>query len=305
MLILDTSTKLQLVLGAAHASAALEIVASWIDVTGHSPGLTTQTSNGTTDVDVVAAPASGVRAVKSLTVFNADSAPATVTVKTDAGGTERRVFVATLAAGDSLIYEDGHGWGVYDANGNLKTVAAGASSSVAVVEGADAQRILQSPLGASGTFASASGTAYWVYLGRVFRDLVLKHVEFHVSSAGSGSQTAEIAVASSPTPPNKGNQTLTKLGANGTLDSLTGTGVKRNTSALNLSVPAGTHLWAGIRTAMATTQPTFVALGADMNQGQVLATAAAGALTGAGPWTGSKITAATTGIVPDLRLVLD
>lgn len=305
MLLLDTSTKLQLVLAAAHASAALEIVAAWLDITGHAPGLTTQTSNGATDVDVVAAPASGLRAVKSLTVFNSDSAAATVTLKTDNGGTERRVFKATLAVGDSLIYEDGRGWGVHDASGNLKTVAAGASSSVAVVEGADAQRILQSPLGGSGTFLGLTGVAYWVYLGRVFRDIVAKHVEFHVSTIGAGAQTAEVALASSPTPPNKGSQTLTKLSADGTVDALTGTGVKRNTSALNTLVVAGTHLWAGIRTAMATTQPTYIALGPDMNQGQVLSTAAAGALTGAGPWTGSKIAAATTGIVPDLRVVLD
>jgi hypothetical protein len=77
----------------------------------------------------------------------------------------------------------------------------------------------------------ASGTGYFIYLGRTTQDITVKYVEFYVSTAGSGAQTAEVALLSSPSAPNKANQTLTKLAATGTVDSLTSTGVKRNTSA--------------------------------------------------------------------------
>ena len=71
MLILDASTKLQLVLGAAHTTNALEWTVSYLNTVGHSPALATGTSNGMTDVDMLAAAAG--RAVKHVTLYNADT----------------------------------------------------------------------------------------------------------------------------------------------------------------------------------------------------------------------------------------
>jgi hypothetical protein len=110
---------------------------------------------------------------------------------------------------------------------------------------------------------------------------------------------------SSPSAPNKAGQSLTKIETTGTVDSLTAVGLKRNTSAFSTQVPAGTHLWAGIRTAMATTQPTILGLINDNNQGHVLSLAAAGVLTGAGPWAGAQIAASATVDVPNLTVTLD
>lgn len=168
------------------------------------------------------------------------------------------------------------------------------------------QRVLMSNLvpGNAG-FLLISGTAYFVYLGKTTSSITPKHVEFHVSSAGGGSQTAEVGFFSSTSAPNKTSQSLTKIVSTGTVDALNGTGVKRNTNAFSTAVNAGTHLWAGIRTAMNTTQPTIWGIGIDMAQGQVLSTSSAGALTAAGPWTGSTIAASTSVICPDLRGVLD
>jgi hypothetical protein len=98
---------------------------------------------------------------------------------------------------------------------------------------------------------------------------------------------------------------MTKIVSTGTVDSMNSTGVKRNTSAFATSVTAGTHLWAGIRTAQNTTQPTFVALAYDMSQGLVQSTVSSGVLTGTGPFTGAIIAIATTQICPDLRITLD
>jgi hypothetical protein len=160
-----------------------------------------------------------------------------------------------------------------------------------------------------------SNTAYFVYLGCTTKVLIVKFVEFYVNTNGSGAQTAELGLFTTTDPPNKTNQGtggIIKLTADGTLDSLTTTGLKRNTTAFNggngYAVPAGTHLWAGIRTAMATTQPALGGLCMDYSQGLVLSTAAAGVLTGAGPWTGSIIALGTylnSAIAPDLRITLD
>jgi hypothetical protein len=170
-------------------------------------------------------------------------------------------------------------------------------------------RVFSSPLPNVATaLTTVSGTGYFVYLGRTATALTPKHVEFFVSTAGTGAQTAEVGFFSTPNAPNKASQTLTKLVSTGTVDALTSTGVKRNTSAFATSVPAGTHLWAGVRTAMATAQPQISGLCMDFSQGRVLSTASAGVLTAAGPWTGAIISNPSylsTAMCPDLRGVLD
>ena len=105
-----------------------------------------------------------------------------------------------------------------------------------------------------GTYlTTVSNTAYFVYLGRLTQSVVVKYVELYVQNGGSGTQTAEIGLFTTANPPNKttqGTNGITKLTATGTVDSLTTTGVKRNTNAFNYTVAAGTYLWAGIRTAV-------------------------------------------------------
>lgn len=153
-----------------------------------------------------------------------------------------------------------------------------------------------------------SGTAYWCYVGQIPSATTVRYIEFQVGTAGAGAQTAELCLASSPLAPNNASQSLTKIAATGSLDSLTTIGVKRNTVDFAQSVAAGTHLWAGLRTAMATTQPTVFGLCFDMAQGCILTTAASGVLTGAGPFTGAVIAASSPGgtaDVPDLRVVMD
>ncbi len=168
------------------------------------------------------------------------------------------------------------------------------------------QTVLISNLGPGNAgFLLITNTGYFVYLGKILNPIIVKYVEFHVSTAGAGTQTAEVGLFSSPAFPNKANQVMTKIVSTGTMTSLTTTGVKRNTTAFTNTIASGTHLWAGIRTAMVTTQPTIWGIGTDMAQGQILSTATPGVLTGAGPWTGAIITAATGVCCPDLRGVLN
>ena len=157
------------------------------------------------------------------------------------------------------------------------------------------------------TFACVANTAYWVYMGYTTEAVTPKYVELYQTVLGTVSQAAEVCLASTPLAPNKSNQTLTKIAADGTIDDLTAnnTIMKRNTSALATQVAAGTHLWVGFRMDMGGTEVSAVGLGFDFGQGYVLSTAAAGVLTDAGPWTGSIITAATAAIAPYLSMTLD
>lgn len=181
-------------------------------------------------------------------------------------------------------------------------------------------RVLISRVPNSGSWVGpiTSDKAYFVYLGRTTQSIVAKYVEFYVHAAGTntGQQNAEVGLFSTSNAPNKttqGNNGIAKLTASGILDSLTSTGVKRNTTAFNsgagYTVPAGTYLWAGLRSALTTTQPTLAGLGQDFGEGMVLSTTPpTGALTNAGPWTGAIIPITTyyySAICPDLRINLD
>jgi hypothetical protein len=176
-----------------------------------------------------------------------------------------------------------------------------------LMKGIDAEeRIFRSTLPDAGTgFAFGDQTAYFVYVGRTAVTCTPKFVKGIVRSAGTGAQTAEIGIFSSPNAPNKTNQTLTKLEATGTVDSLIGTGLVGNTSAFSTSVAAGTYLWAGIRTHLASTQPSFMGLLFDNGYGLCLSLASSGALTASSSFSGSLIAASSTAMCPDLFVTLD
>lgn len=146
--------------------------------------------------------------------------------------------------------------------------------------------------------------AYFVYVGYTAWAKVATFVKFHVSTGGTGAQTAaEIGLFSTPLPPNGAAQTVTKIVANGTLSDLTGTGVMANTVTLATTIPVRTHLWAAVRTAMATNEPTVYGLTADTSTGQILTTATAGALTSATTLTGALVTASAAWQAPRLVVV--
>ena len=148
-----------------------------------------------------------------------------------------------------------------------------------------------------------SGTAYGIFIGRMPTAQIWDYVGLVVTVAGAGAQTAEVGFFSSPDQPNNANQTLTKLGATGTIGALTATGIIKNTAALACSVPAATYLWAVFRVAMATTQPTVVALGNDFASGNILTLAGASALTSITTIAGVVPTDAGGSLAPDLTVM--
>jgi hypothetical protein len=128
MIILKSTDSLQVLLAGAVAANQAVLFAAFVDINaatfaataaGNSNGLTTST----TAVSWIASPAAGnVRQAKYLSLYNADTAAITVTVRINDGTNMRTLLKVPLAAGDRLEYTDGRGFNV--------TTASGTSSSV-------------------------------------------------------------------------------------------------------------------------------------------------------------------------------
>jgi len=116
MIILSNTTdNLQIVLGGTVTANQLNIVTSWrdIDTTTYTAGRTLTNSNNTTDVNIVPAPAASTqRVVDFISVYNADTADAVVTIKFDASGTEYVIYKDVLSSGDTLRFIEGSGFSV-------------------------------------------------------------------------------------------------------------------------------------------------------------------------------------------------
>jgi len=68
-----------------------------------TPGSNEGSSNDTTVVTVVAAPASGVqRQISQIQIYNGDTASAIVNIEYDTGGTNRRMVRKTMVVGETL-----------------------------------------------------------------------------------------------------------------------------------------------------------------------------------------------------------
>lgn len=168
------------------------------------------------------------------------------------------------------------------------------------------ERVHRPPGDTGATFVLVSGTAYFVYCGRAPHAFTPKYVEFFVSALGTGAQTAEVGIFYSTAPPGKTALSILPIVTTSTVDTLIASaGTKRNTNAFSTVIQAETYVWAGIRTALASTQPTCRGFEYDWGQGYVLSTAGSGALTGAGPWTGALTGSGINTSGPMLRIVDD
>lgn len=113
MLILDATTKtFEAKLAGAVAANTLPFTVNWVDILSTDQsvsalGSTDGTITGAGAVTLLAAPAANhYRVIKSLTVHNADTTGATLTVQLNNNGTARVVFKALLATLDNVDYTD-------------------------------------------------------------------------------------------------------------------------------------------------------------------------------------------------------
>lgn len=127
MIILSaTDQKIQIVLGQTVTTNQLDWSASYVDVASatYTPLSSVGATNNTTDVDVVASPASSHQIqLKFLTVYNNDTSSQVVTLKKVSGANTRCLCKVILQSNHTLQYADGEGFTVLAPDGILITSA--------------------------------------------------------------------------------------------------------------------------------------------------------------------------------------
>jgi hypothetical protein len=131
MLVLSSTTDtLKVVLGGAVTTNQLQVIASYRDLgtTVFEATPNVAVTNNTTPVNIVPAPASGNQhVIDFFSVYNADTAAATVTVNFDANGTTYTLFKGSIGIGEMLQYQEGQGVYVLANTGARKTLQSTAS----------------------------------------------------------------------------------------------------------------------------------------------------------------------------------
>ena len=123
IILTETTDSIQVVLAGGVATNQLECFSSWREISpgNYTPGRTGAVTNDTTDVDIVPPPNSSTqRVVDFISIYNTDTANATVTVKLDANGTEYVLFKTTLATTERLEYTSEGGFKVFTNSGAVK-----------------------------------------------------------------------------------------------------------------------------------------------------------------------------------------
>ena len=123
-MILDTLTKLEAVLAGVITTNQPDVVVDYVDYSPQNkPTLVSTVTtplNSTTDVTILAAPTNPRREPVRISIYNRDTASATVIVKTDKSGTERPLIRVTLLTLETLNWENGLGWYALTATGQRK-----------------------------------------------------------------------------------------------------------------------------------------------------------------------------------------
>jgi hypothetical protein len=168
-LVLDATTiSIQVAMSGAAATTNPTFVSTYADSAGSgiTEGATDGALNGSTDVSVVPAPSgSNRRVIKDITIYNGDTAAVTLFVKYDNNATQRTIAKVTLAVGDTWTTD-----GVFDSNGNLKTVIGAVSlttqvsGTLPVGNGGTGATTLTGVLKGNGTSAFTAATAGTDYL---------------------------------------------------------------------------------------------------------------------------------------------
>ena len=170
MIVLDATTNsVQVVLGGAITTSQLNCFASWRDITttAYTPGKSVTNTNSTTDVDLVSAPgASTQRVVDYLSVYNADTVAATVTLKFGVSGTEYVLWKGQLSAAEKLEYVEGTGFRVFSTAGVPKTVTVPSGASY-VANQLNVVSLASDVTNSTTAIADVTGLSFAVVAGQV------------------------------------------------------------------------------------------------------------------------------------------
>lgn len=194
MLVLSAVTdSIKVQLAGAVTTTQLDLVASWRDITStpsYVAGRSAEVTNNTTAVILIAAPAASTqRVIDFVSIYNADTVAATVTVRLDTG-TLYVLTKATIAVGGKLLYTNEEGWCLYDAAAFKQYIGATGATGATGSTGATGATGAAGPSTITiGTTTITSGTS-----GRVLYDNAGAVGE--MTTTGSGTQ---LVLAAGPT----------------------------------------------------------------------------------------------------------
>lgn len=118
LVLTNSAHSIKVAMAASAATTNPDWIVAYADNTGttFTEAASDGTLNGTSDVTLVSGPGAGARRViKNISIYNRDSAAVQLLVKYDNASTQRRLYVATLASGDTWTLD-----GTYDSNGALR-----------------------------------------------------------------------------------------------------------------------------------------------------------------------------------------
>ena len=124
MIILSNTTdSLQVVLASAITTNQLKCFVSYRDTTSSTitPNRAVASTNSTTPVTLLSAPsASAQKIVDYLSIYNTDTANATVTVYINSSSTTYKLLETVLGSGEKLEFQEGTGFRCLTSDGSLK-----------------------------------------------------------------------------------------------------------------------------------------------------------------------------------------
>ena len=136
-MILNTTTQtLEILLGSAVAANQSPVTVDYVafDATTTTPSVQLSTTNSTTAVTILSAPASSTQyKINGITVANKDTSPITVTIQINDNTVKYAVAQSmVLAVGSTLQFTDTRGWFVINASGQILSAQGSAYSDVQI-----------------------------------------------------------------------------------------------------------------------------------------------------------------------------
>jgi len=170
IILTNTTDKVQVKLSATVAANQLPCFASYRDTTTStiSASRNVLNSNNITAVDLVGSPASSTqRIVDYISVYNADTAAATVTIQFNDNGTLYSLYVVSLSAGEKLEYQEGTGFQILSTTGSVRiannsSLNTSTAVSTFVLKATDQSSTVTAFANITGlSFSVTSGKTYW------------------------------------------------------------------------------------------------------------------------------------------------
>ena len=170
MIILSSTTdSLQVVLGAAITTNQLRCYVAYRDTTSTTiaPNRAVTNTNSTTPVTLLSAPsASAQKVVDYISIYNADTVSATVTLYINSSSTTYKLTEVVLATGEKLEFQEGHGFRTLTADGSLKV---GDNQGVAAISNTvNVVSISSNVTTTASTYSNITGLQFAVNAGETY-----------------------------------------------------------------------------------------------------------------------------------------